>query len=67
MVKYLYKNKRPVGIVWAEKKDYATGTVVIAGITLLAVALTAIAWWKMNQPAAGLSRRLSTCHTCGGV
>jgi len=62
-VKYLYKRKKPVGLVWVEKKkDYATGSVAVAGIVLLAVALTAIAWYKLKQP----QMKLSTCHTCGG-
>lgn len=62
-VKYLYKNKKPIGLVWAEKKkEYATGTAVIAGITLLAVGLVAIAWWKLNQQ----QMKLSTYHTYGG-
>lgn len=66
MVKYLKsKAGKIIGIIWEEKKQELIGNVAIAGIVLLVVGLTAVAWWK-THPQMKLNRNLSTCHTCGG-
>lgn len=67
LVKYLYKDKRPVGEIWTGKKKLDTGTVVIiGGVTALAFIAAGYAWWKMSPAARLKPAARSTCHTCGG-
>jgi len=67
MVKYMKdKSGKIIGVIWKNSGKKDTATIAITGIVLLAVGLTAFAWWK-TQPQMKLTQpRLSTCHTCGG-
>jgi len=60
------KSGKIIGVVWDDEK-MGTASIVIGGAVLLAIGVTALAWWK-TQPQMKLRTqpRLSTCHTCGG-
>ena len=63
LVKYLYKDKKPIAERWSGKKKMDTASAVIIGSVALLAILSAYAWWQLNkQPAT----RLTPCHTCGG-
>lgn len=66
MVKYMKgENDKITGIIW-ENGGSNTAVIAVGCAVILAVGVTALAWWKTNQPQMKLNRRLSTCHTCGG-
>jgi len=60
MVEYL-KNKsgKIIAVVW-ENGGTSTASIVVGGAVLLAIGVTALAWWKTQHPQT----RLTACHTC---
>lgn len=68
--RYLYKDKKPIGVVWPPpKKDIAD--IAIIGTIALSVSLVALAWWNLHRsPQMRISPQITMnnpCHTCGGI
>jgi len=60
------KSGKIIGVIWENGRGIDNTATIVAGCAvLLAIGVTAFAWWKTNPQMKLTQPRLSTCHTCG--